>query len=139
MTRSRRSAGSHRDQVGAGLISTVIGVAVFVVLLLFAVQVLVGLYTTSVVTSVTYDAARTVAGSDQGQSRAARADAEATAKRQLGRFAEHVSFDWARSDADAVRLSVRAERQTFVPRRLMSGVGLGPIERTAQVRVEKVR
>ena len=146
MTRSTRSAGNsgrhHGDgageQAGAGVISTVIGVTVFLVLLLFAVQVLVGLYATSVVTAVTYDAAKIVAGADQGDSAEGLASAEAGARTQLGRFGEKAAFRWD-NDADVVRLHVQAPRPTVLPSGLVSGVGLADIERTVTVRVERVR
>ncbi|MDP8992991.1 MAG: hypothetical protein M3N31_08095, partial [Actinomycetota bacterium] len=121
MTRSTRSAGRrHRNEEGAGIVSTVAGVAVFLVLLLLAVQVLVGLYATSVVTAVTYDAAKVLAGADQGDSAAGRAHAEAAARRQLGRFGERAAFRWD-NDADTVRLDVKAPRPTLLPRALVSG------------------
>ena len=114
------------------------GIAVFFVLLLLAVQVLVGLYATSVVTATTYDAARAVAGADQGDSAAGRAQAERNARRQLGHFGERAAFRWD-NDADTVRLHVQAPRPTLLPRSLTTSTGLGDIERTVQVRVERVR
>ncbi len=144
MTRSTRSAGSAaapsraEDDDGAGVISTVAGVTVFLVLLLFAVQVLVGLYASSVVTAATYDAAKVVAGADVGDSAAGRVNAEAGARSQLGRYGEKATFGWD-NDADVVRLHVQAPRPTLLPRSLVSGVGLGDIERTVTVRVERVR
>lgn len=120
------------------MVATLFGVLVFVLLLLFAAQVLVGLYTTSVVTAATYDAARIVAGADAGTEEPARHDAEAGARRQLGRAGEDMRFAWT-VDADAVRLTVRAQRPTLLPRALAGGVGLGDIVRTVQVRTERVR
>ena len=139
MTRSTRSAGSGpTSQEGAGVVSTVAGTAVFLVLLLFAVQVLVGLYATSVVTAATYDAAKVLAGADQGDSATGRAHAEATARGQLGRFGQRAVFRWD-NDADAVRLHVEAPRPSLLPRSVLSGAGLGDIERTVRVRVERPR
>ena len=143
MSRSTRSAGSdsptrRRSQEGAGVIGSVVGVAVFLVLLLLAVQVLVGLYATSVVTAATYDAAKVLAGADQGDSPEGRAEAERRARGQLGRFGERVAFRWD-NDVDTIRLHVHAPRPTFLPRSLVSSVGLGDIERTVRVRVERVR
>lgn len=139
MTRSTRSAASRQhEEDGTGVIGTVFGVTVFLVLLLFAVQVLVGLYATSVVTASTYDAARIVAGSDQGDSAAGRADAEAAARGQLGRFGHQTAFQWE-NDAEAVRLHVRARRPTVLPRSLVSSVGLSDIDRTVTVRSERAR
>ncbi|HUR22352.1 MAG TPA: hypothetical protein VMZ73_00625 [Acidimicrobiales bacterium] len=131
--------GGRRDarEAGAGVISTVAGVAVFLLLLLFAVQVLYGLYATTVVTAVTYDAAKEVAGSGGGE--AARAEAQRRAAGELGRYGGEVSFDWRRSDEDAVRLTVRARRPSFLPRQLVGDSLLGDIVRTVRVRTEKVR
>lgn len=122
---------------GAGVISSMLGVFVFLLLLLFAVQVLYGLYATSVVTAVTYDAAKAVAGSDGGD--AARAAAQRNATSQLGRYGRDVTFDWGESDDDAVRLEVRARRPSFLPRELVGDTFLGDIVRTVRVRTEKTR
>jgi len=110
----------------------------FLVLVLFAVQVLLGLYTTSVVTAVTYDAATAVAGADGRSDPAATRDAEANARSQLGRYAQDVEFTW-NLGADVVALTVRGRRPTVLPRSLVDGLGLGDIERTSRVRVERVR
>ena len=128
-----------RTELGAGVVSTVVGVLIFLVLVMFATQMLLGLYTTSVVTAVTYDAAKNLAGVDQGDTPARRAQAETTAKRQLGRIGQQTSFDWTGTDADTVRLTVRARRPTILPSRLVDGSALGDIERTVHVRVERVR
>ncbi len=133
-----RPAEGHGPEWGAGVVGTVIGVLIFLVMLLFATQVLFGLYTTSVVTAATYDAAKAVAGADADSVPAARADAETNARRQLGRFGAEVRFDWA-EDTDAVRLTVRARRPTLLPRALVNGVGLAEIVRTVRVRSESVR
>lgn len=109
----------------------------FLVLLLFAVQVLFGLYSTSVVTAITFDAAAAVARSD-GPGRVAVPDAEAEARRRLSAYGRDVQFSWD-VGADAVRLTVRARRPTVLPRALVDGVGLGDIERTVQVRTERAR
>ncbi|MDP9402072.1 MAG: hypothetical protein M3P85_01790 [Actinomycetota bacterium] len=122
---------------GAGVISSMLGVFVFLLLLLFAVQVLYGLYATSVVTAVTYDAAKAVAGSDGGD--AARAVAQRNATSQLGRYGRDVTFDWGESDDDAVRLEVRARRPSFLPRELVGDTFPGDIVRTVRVRTEKTR
>lgn len=122
---------------GAGVISSVAGVLVFLLAMLFAVQVLYGLYATSVVTAVTYDAAKAVAGSEGGD--AARAEAQRRAAGRLGRYGEEVSFDWGQSDEEAVRLTVRARRPSFFPRELVGDSFLGDIVRTVRVRTESVR
>lgn len=119
-----------RDE-GAGVISTFVGAAIFLLFLLFAAQLLIGLYAESVVAAVAYDTAKTVAGSDGLGSTGA---AEASARRQLGGFGPDAVFVWSVDD-DAVRLTVRVARRGFLP-----GLpGRGPIERTVRVRAERVR
>jgi hypothetical protein len=109
----------RRGDSGAGIVSTFIGAVVFLLFLLFAAQLLLGLYAESVVSAVAYDAAKTAAGADGRV-----ALAEADARRQLG---ADIEFRWSVSD-DAVRLTVRVPRW-----------GRGPVERTVTVRAERVR
>jgi hypothetical protein len=113
---------------GTGLIGTVVGVLVFLSFLLFATQLVLSLYATSVVTAVTYDAAKTVAGADAGASDDARREATVVARRALGRLGEQVELRWS-TDGDDVVLRVRAPRASL----------LGDVERTVRVRVEAVR
>ena len=126
-----------RSESGSGPISTWIGFVVFLGLLLFAVQSLLNLYATSVVTSVAYDAAREVAGADGGPEEVARAEARARAL--LGRFGDAASFDWSSTSDDDVVLRVRGT----VPRVLLPAqrgpVAFGEIDRTVRVRVERFR
>jgi hypothetical protein len=93
------------------LLGSIVGVTVFLVLLLFAVQLAMNLYATSAVTSVAFDAARQVAGS----AAVSPEDAEAHARAVLDDFdAEggQLAFDWHRSTPDEVVLEVRAVRPT---------------------------
>ena len=115
----------------------------FLALLFFAVQLLINLYATSVVTANGFDAARAVATVERGPSGAsdidaARIDAERQARENLGRYGERVTFDWSRSDADTVRLRVRAQN----PHLSFFGSGLlgfDRIDRTFVMRVERFR
>ena len=126
-----------RSERGSGPISTWIGFAAFLGILLFTIQSLLNLYATSVVTSVAYDAAREVAGADGGSG--AVAQAEARARGLLGRFGQQVSFDWSATDGEDVVLRVRGP----VPRVLLpvqrGPVAFGEIDRTVRVRVERFR
>ena len=128
---------ADRSERGSGPISTWIGFVVFLGLLLFAVQSLLNLYATSVLTSVAYDAAREVAGADGGVEAAA--EAESRARGLLGRFGDTVSFDWSGSSDEDVVLRVRGT----VPRVLLpvqrGPVAFGEIDRTVRVRVERFR
>lgn len=128
-------SGARPDE-GAGVVSTFIGASIFLVFLLFAAQLLLGLYTTSVVTAVAYDAAKTAAGADALGGPDARGRAVDDARRQLGALGEDARFDWAEDD-DAVRLTVRVRRPPVLPGLLPQ---LRPvIVRTARVRAERVR
>lgn len=125
-----------RDERGAGLIGTLAGVTVFLVLLLFAVQVLFNLYAKSVITGAAFDAARMVAS--EGGDIAAVEPAEAHARDVLGRYGRRVEFDWSRSTANDVVLRVRAENRMFS----FAGVGidaLQTVDRTVRARVECLR
>lgn len=111
-----------------------IGFSVFLVMLLFAVQVLFNLYATSVVTAVSYDAARRVAGSDGGADYEAQAQAQAV--QELGRYADRVTFDWGASTADEVVLHVQAQNPHVLLPFLAGPAALDHIDRTIRIRVE---
>ncbi len=120
------------------------GVGVFLGFLFLAVHLVVGLYATSVVTGHAYDAARRVAAADidhgdPGAVAAAQRRAEADVRAALGRSARRLApFDWSGTDAEAVRLRVRAESPSFLV--FADGVlGGEEIDRAVTVRVERVR
>jgi hypothetical protein len=123
---------------GAGLISTAAGIVVFLMFLVFAVQLLYGLYASSTVTAVAHDAAQRAAT----KTAPPLATIEAEARAQLGRVGDEAEFTWGQDDTDAdglpdtVVLRVVAAPPRFVPRSLGDGVGLGPIDRTVRVRIE---
>jgi hypothetical protein len=129
-----------RGDRGAGLLSTSFGILFFVGFLFFAVQLLFNLYATSVVTSVTHDAARSVATSGHPATQADMDNAEARAKEQLGDYAENVRFEWdPYSNPDVVRLRVIAENPRFLGPVIDTFVGFDEIDRTVEVRVERFR
>jgi len=101
------------------------------------VQALFNLYATSVVTAVAYDAARRVAVADGGTSSVV--EAEADARRALGRYGERVTFDWSATDADVVVLSVRARNPTRLLPSMAGPLAFDEIDRTVRVRVEGFR
>lgn len=126
---------------GAGVLSAAFGLLVFLLLLLFAVQVVHGLYATSVVTGAAYDAARTVAGYDSAADRAAAArEAEAVLRERLpGYDAASLVVEWVDlSDPDEVTLVVHAVHRSAWPRAL-DPLDLGELHRTITVRAEEVR
>ena len=129
------------DERGTGLIGTVAGVTAFLVLLLFASQLLVNLYATTTVTAAAFDAARIVAGGDGGPD--SERLAEAGARRQLGPAGSSADFAWRWLDTDGdaaddhLELRVRADS----PTNLLPNVRFPfqTIDRTVQVRAERFR
>lgn len=130
-----------RGERGAGLISTAAGVVVFLMFLLFAVQLLFGLYASSTVTAVAHDAAQ----------RAATAEGpaldviEEEARAALGRVGDRAEFTWSTDDTDGdgeddtIVLAVVAVPPRFVPPSIGDAVGFGEIHRTVRVRMERFR
>lgn len=136
----RRTAPSER---GAGLIGTIGGVLVFLVLLSFAVQLLFNLYATSAISAAAHDAAHIAAeGSidrtDPAQVDAQVSEAEAHARTVLGRYGEQVEFRWD-VDAEWVRLTVVGQHPDLAISQVSGAFGLNRVERTIEVRVEQPR
>ena len=129
-----------RGDRGTGMISSAAGVVVFLMFLLFAVQLLFGLYATSTVTAVAHDAAL----------RAASADAppleriEADARRSLGEVGSTAGFTWRLDDTDddgagdTVVLEIVAVPPRFLPASISTVIGQDEIRRVVRVRVEQV-
>lgn len=119
---------------GVALVGTLVGFAIFLVLLLFATQVMVRLYATSAVSSAATRAAESVA---QAPDPAAEVGpAEASARQQLGALGRSRSqFVWQEVDAQQVVLEVTTRSPAFLP-------GLpawSRIQRTVTVRTERFR
>jgi hypothetical protein len=133
MVRTERGG---RDD-GAGVLSSLFGVTVFLSFLLFAVQLLLTLHATSVVTSVVYDAARSVAvrGAESG-SDAVRADAAQHARTQLGRYGRDATFQWLDGEPGRVTLHVRVATPRLLGIGLDRLIGIDAVDRTVTVRVE---
>ncbi len=123
------------DEGGAGLVSTLAGVTMFLTLLFSAAHLLLNLYGTSTVTAVAFDAARIAAGSDGGEG-----EAERYAEGLLAGYVERdaLLLDFSGSDEDVVRLHVVAEHPTAD---LLPFVELpfDVTDRTVVVRRERVR
>lgn len=125
------------DERGGGPISTWFGFSVFLVLLLFATQVTFNLYAASVVTAVSYEAARRVAAGDGGPGPTSRAEAEA--RQSLGRYAGRVSFDWSGTTGDEVVLRVQASNPNVLLPVVAGRAAFDHLDRTIRVRVERFR
>lgn len=103
------------------------------VLLLFAAQVIIHLYATSVLTSATTGAAETVA--DSGDPVASVATAEAEARRDLGSFGTDCTFEWKEVDGNQIVLEVKGRSPGLLP---LSSAWTD-IARTVTVRTERFR
>lgn len=117
---------------------------VFLVFLLFAVQLLIGLYGRSVVTSTAYDGARAVAGArvdhdDPAAVTAAQATAVDRMRQQLGEVGSRATFDWSGTDADTVVLRVEADNPRFSIPGFTGPLLTDHIDRTVHARIERVR
>lgn len=125
------------DERGGGPISIWFGFSAFLVLLLFATQVMFNLYAASVVTAVSYDAARRVAAADGGTDFAAQAETDA--RQSLGRYASRVTFDWSGSTGDEVVLRVQARNPNVLLPVVAGRAAFDQLDRTIRVRVERFR
>lgn len=119
----------HRDE-GVGLLGTFSGLAVFMVLLFFAVHLLLGLYVRSAVTAAAYDAARIVA-TEQGSA----LDAEAHVRQIVGGVAEGLTVQVV-PGGDVVVVRVRATSPQLLPR-MMARVGIETTTRDIHIRREE--
>lgn len=139
-TRSTRSAARSRGRTedGSGLLPTVAGVLVFLILLLLAVQVIFNLYATSAVTAAAFDAARVVAGADAGDRELAADAATEQARDVLGRYGERARFEWA-IEGEFVELHVVTTNPSFLPVALRRPLGLDTVDRRVRVRVEELQ
>jgi len=131
-----------RPERGAGTIGTATGLLVFMLLMFSAVQILFNLYATSLVTAAAYDAAREVAGFRSVDDRCgATTAADAAFVEQLGDYgrAGYARLEWVCADSDTVRVRVTASHPSVLPRRLVGLLSLSELERTIEVRVERLR
>lgn len=126
------------DDCGAGLISSAAGVMVFLVFLMFAVQLLFGLYASSAVTAVANDAVQRAA--TQGAPPLEIIEAEA--RDNLGQVGDRATFRWRTEDIDGdgtidtVVLEVVATPPRLVPTSVGSAAGFGEVRRTVRARIE---
>ena len=133
-------AGAEPADAGAGLLSTAAGVVVFLVFLLFAVQLLFGLYASSTVNAVANDAATRAASA--GAPTLDRIESEA--RESLGEIGSSATFSWSVEDSDGdgsddtVVLEVVADPPRFIPPSIGGAIGLDEIRRTVRGRREEV-
>jgi hypothetical protein len=134
------SAARLRGEHGAGLLSTTAGVVVFLVFLLFAVQLLFGLYASSTVNAVANDAAARAASRGAPPLELI----EAQARQSLGEVGRSAVFAWSVDDAngdgdhDTVVLEVVARPPRLIPSSIGGAIGLDEVRRTVRVRIEAI-
>jgi Flp pilus assembly protein TadG len=138
---SARAGTTANDDRGVGLVATAAAFVVFLVLLLLAVQVLYGLYATSVVRGVLNDAASRAANDAAGEAELERLADDA--ERSLGRMGDRTTIqlrlmdDDADGVADVVAGSAVADPPRFVPPPLGGVAGLDDIDVAVRVRIER--
>ena len=115
----------------------------FLLFLLFAVQLITNLYATSTVSAAGYDAARQVASRQvDHHDPTAVARAEAQAEQQLrallGGMGQRANMSWDVTGS-SVRLSVHVRAPGILPSAIDGGAGRRVIDRTFAVRIEQPR
>ena len=131
---------------GVGVVGTSIGFLVFLLFLYGALQVVIGLYATSVLRAVVHDAAARAAaggGTDPASLERIAADAEASLGAMGRRPSTVVSLEGVDEDGDGVGDVVvgrgRAVPPRFVPPSIGGMLGFEEVRAGARVRIERVR
>lgn len=141
-----------RGESGQGLIPTVAGFGVVLVMLLVVTQVTFDLYARSAVTSAALDAAREVADyqasasypDDPAAETAATARAQRRAASALGSYGAAVDFRWAfipapdQPEVVALRVHFDLRRSRYNLTGPLRLPGLNQFDRTVQARIERI-
>lgn len=129
------------DDRATGVFGTTFGFLVFLLFLLFTVQLLFGLYVRTTVTAVATDLVQRAANEGTALNADRFAWYEAEARRRLGGYGDHAEFAFALADLDAdgvddtVRVRVEADLPTLLPAR-WAMVSPTSFARTMQARLE---
>lgn len=143
MLRAAHRRHVHRDapERGTGIFASAFGFTVFLVLLLFTVQVLFGLYARTTVTAVAADLAQDAANEGHELTEARMAAFAEEGRRRLGDYGEDAEFRFAVVDADGdlvddtVAVTVEASLPILLPVR-WSGYSPTSFTRTMRARLE---
>jgi hypothetical protein len=120
-------------EAGAGLVSSLAGVMVFLAFLLFAAQILVHLFASSYVNAAAFDAARLASGAGD----VSPGEAEAHGRSVLGAYAQRLdAFDVQRTE-EQVTVRVRVRSPALLPRTFGRIIGAEAIDRTVTLRRER--
>lgn len=126
---------------GTGVFASAFGFTVFLIFLLFTVQVLFGLYARTTVTAVASDLAQRAANEGDGLDEARFAAYADEARRRLGHYGDDADFAFALTDADGdgradtVAVTVDAALPILLPVR-WSGYSPADFRRTMRARLE---
>lgn len=135
MTQERAACPRPRraDEDGVGVVSSLLGVLVFLTFVLLVVQVTLFMFTASVVQTAALDGATHGAGAVQTASVAAGRD---RAEAVLGALADDATVSGRiLSDPSGERLRVTV--RVAPPSGLVRGLGVSAIERSAEARIEQ--
>lgn len=124
-----------RDERGTGIVGTAFGALVFLAFMTLAAHTLIGLYATSVVTSVAFDDAKQIASNPRDPAQVAASEQDA--QHRLRGF-KNVQVNVS-ENADDVAFHVSVQRPNLLPAALAASTGLATIDRTAHVRPEELR
>ncbi len=134
---------ARRGDRATGVFGTTFGFTVFLIFLLFTVQLLFGLYVRTTVTAVATDLAQQAANEGRASFEPQRmAFYEAEARRRLGDYADDATFDFRLVDVDSdgrddtVTVRVEAALPTLLPARWIPGSPTS-FERTMRARLEE--
>lgn len=139
--RRRRRVRDGAPERGAGIFASAFGFTVFLILLLFTVQVLFGLYARTTVTAVAADLAQDAANEGHELTDARMAAYAEEGRRRLGGYGEDAEFRFAVVDADGdlvddtVAVTVEASLPILLPVR-WSGYSPTSFSRTMRARLE---
>jgi len=123
------------------VLGTTLGVAVFLVLLMFAAHLLLNLWVTSTVEAAAHDAALDVAlsGVTGSERRTAEARALERARASLGRFAAQVRFEFEPAGPNQIALHVTAPELHLLPPVAAAVFDLGGLDRRIVIDSEDPR
>ena len=129
-----------RAERASGMLSTVFGVGIVLVLLFFASHVLLNLWLTSSIDSVAHDAATDVAtsGADDAHLAAIEAQAIHRAREILGSYGSRVELEFEHDPTGrAIVLHVRAPAMNLLPAAVADATGLGGTDHRIRVQRER--
>ena len=125
--------------VGSGVFSTTSGLFVFLLMMLFAVQLTFGLYAKSQVTAITFAAARSIATSPNASDPAFQEARRVIAQEYLARVNANATIALEPAPAGFIRLHVRARAKMIFAGSFGGLDGVTAVDRIIDVRIEKVQ